>query len=76
MQTNYMHHPNIRTVQNWDRFFIPIGTDVGWGYSDLVIGQVKGTQTEDMVGDYILFSCECLDIGVPGGMDGGIVAPW
>jgi len=34
------------------------------------IGPVEGTRTEDMDGGCIFFSCDCIDIGVPGGMEG------
>ena len=34
------------------------------------IEPVEGTRTEDSVGGCIFFSCDCMDIGVPGGMDG------
>jgi len=33
------------------------------------IEPVEGTRTEDRVG-CIFFNCDCIDIGVPGGMDG------
>ena len=34
------------------------------------IEPVEGTRTEDRVGGCIFFNCDCIDIGVPGGMDG------
>ena len=30
----------------------------------------EGTRTENMVGGCIFFGCDCMEIGVPGGMDG------
>lgn len=30
----------------------------------------EGIRTEDMDSGCIFFSCDCMDIGVPGGMDG------
>lgn len=31
---------------------------------------IEGTRTEDRADDRIFFRCDCVDIGVPGGMDG------
>ena len=47
---------------------LPGVTSSGKCFVNRFIEPVKGTRTEAMVAGFIFFSCDCIDIGVPGDM--------